>query len=59
MLLPSYSQAKSRAKKKVMGVLDIYGFEVFEVFISCDCLSKLPHFDLCPLTSHLCIDQQF
>ena len=24
-------QAKTRTKKKVMGVLDIYGFEVFEV----------------------------
>ena len=24
-------QAKSLTKKKVMGVLDIYGFEIFEV----------------------------
>ena len=27
----TFAQAKTRAKKKVMGVLDIYGFEVFEV----------------------------
>ena len=27
----TFAQAKTKAKKKVMGVLDIYGFEVFEV----------------------------
>ena len=52
-----YPQAKSRSKRKVMGVLDIYGFEVFEVYtITVHCLNHVTvdhtylTFDLFPPT---------